>query len=110
MAKKKSSGHPGSSGLAQSGGRNTTFGGGKGGTKLTKGVTQGRKIGKGVLNSGLDYTVRTEGGDKTLTSQGFHVGAPPPVHPGGKGATGIHKVKVQKPVTGGGSGGKVYGI
>jgi hypothetical protein len=84
--------------LAQSGGINHTFGGGKGGTSQSKGVTQGRKIGKGKLNNGLNYNVRTEGGSSTLKSASFHVGPPPPVHAGQAPTT---KVKIQKPIRGG---------
>lgn len=110
MAKGKSkTGHPGSSGLAQSGGRNTTFGGGKGGTPLSKGVTKDRKIGSGRLNNGLEYTTRSTGGNSTLVPKTFRVGPPPPLHPGGKGSTATRKVKVQIPPRGGSSTGKVVG-
>lgn len=109
MAKKSGKyGHPGSSSQAQSGGINSSFGGGKGGTDQSRGVTQGRKIGTGRLNNGLNYNVRTEGGNKTLKPDSFKVGEPPPVHPGGSAGTKIHKVKIMKPAHGG-SGGKVYG-
>lgn len=100
MAKKGSYGHPGSSGLAQSGGRNTTFGGGKGGTATFKADTNQRRIGGGVNNAGLDYSVRTEGGGKSLKPASFHVGAPPPLR-GGESATKTVKVKVRKPIRGG---------
>lgn len=64
---------------AQSGGINHTFGGGKGGTELSRGTTAGRKIGGGRNNAGLDYAIRSAGGDKTLKPATFHVGTPPPV-------------------------------
>lgn len=107
---KRNSGHPGSSGFAQSGGINHTFGGGKGGSESLKADTAGKKIGSGKLNNGLTYTTRSDGGDKSLKSKSFRVGAPPPVHPGGKGATATRKVSVRKPESlGGGSGGPSFG-
>jgi hypothetical protein len=102
MAKRKNN-----TSLAQSGGINHTFGGGKGGTAQSKPVTAGRKIGGGRTNAGLDYNVRTEGGSKTLVPGKFHVGTPPPLH-GGDAASKTVKVKVQKPLRGG-SGGTVRG-
>jgi hypothetical protein len=100
MAKGKGQyGHPGSSGQAQSGGRNTTFGGGKGGTAESRGVTQGRKIARGRLNNGLGYNVRTEGGSSTLKPESFHVGQPPPLR--GGDSTKTKKVTIRKPVRGG---------
>ena len=93
-------GHPGSSGQAQSGGINKTFGGGKGGTAQTKGTTQGRKIGSGRLNNGLGYNVRTEGGDKTMTGFKGTAGKTPPLS-GGKSATKTKNVKVRQPNRGG---------
>lgn len=98
-----SGGGGGGNGFAQSGGKNSTFGGGKGGTRETKQVTQGKKIGKGTLNNGLKYNVRTEGGSATLLPETFRVGAPPPVHPGGDHATKTRKVTIKKPQTRGGS-------
>lgn len=84
-------------GTAQSGGKNHTFGGGKGGTKLTRGVTFGRKIAKGRFNSGTNYNLRTDGGDNTLGGFSSHVGSPPPVHPGGKGATKTRFPRIRQP-------------
>jgi hypothetical protein len=88
MAKGNASGLPGSAGgrsskQAQSGGRNTTFGGGKGGTKLSRDVTKGGSRGKNVNGAGLSYTIRSTGGDKTLESQSFRVGGTPPQTAGG---------------------------
>jgi hypothetical protein len=73
----------GSSRQAQSGGKNTTFGGGKGGTKLTKNVTKGASRGSNVNGAGLDYTIRSSGGDKTLDPASFRVGGTPPQTSGG---------------------------
>lgn len=97
MAKK--SNHPGSSGLAQSGGINHSFGGGKGGTKNSKGVTAGRKIGGGTNIAGLRYTTRTEGGNNTLVRKGYSVGAPPPLNPPGDIQNA--KVRIHRPSRGG---------
>jgi hypothetical protein len=108
MAKKGKTGHPGSSGLAQSGGINHTFGGGKGGTAQSKPVTRGRKIGGGTTNAGLHYTTRTEGGNSTLVPKSFSVGGPPPLH-GGSAVGKTKKVKVQKPFRGGSTTGTVTG-
>lgn len=89
MARKKgASGLPasaggGSSRQAQSGGKNTTFGGGKGGTKLTRDVTKGGARGRGVNGAGLDYTIRSSMGDKTLASSKETVGGSPPLTSGG---------------------------
>jgi hypothetical protein len=88
MAKGDASGLPGSAGggsskQAQSGGKNTTFGGGKGGTPLSKQVTKGAVRGKGVNGVGLDYNIRSTGGDATLQPQTFRAGATPPQHTGG---------------------------
>lgn len=81
---------------AQSGGINHTFGGGKGGTALSRGTTAGRKIGGGRNNAGLEYAVRSEGGDKTLKSKTFHVGMPPPITTDGAEVK-TKKISVRKP-------------
>lgn len=52
--------------VAQSGGKNSTFGGGKGGTKESKTSTKDRVIGKGKNARGLTVTARSETGDKAL--------------------------------------------
>jgi hypothetical protein len=87
-------------GFAQSGGRDTTFGGGRGGTPLTKGVTKTPPEGTGMQGGFNQYTIRGEGGDNTPANTGRgKVGAPPPVHPGdSKQVTGIVKVKQLPPV------------
>jgi len=100
MAKKGKYGHPGSSGQAQSGGINHTFGGGKGGTKGTRRSTTDRKIGSGRLNNGLDYSVRSPGGDNAITPDNPRVGAPPPVV--ANGARAKAKVAVRPPIRKGG--------
>lgn len=85
MAKKKGkkafsgSGGASGTGLAQSGGINHTFGGGKGGTAQTKPVTQGRKVGSGRLNNGLNYNVRSDGGDDSMTPFKGKIGTTPPL-------------------------------
>jgi len=101
MAKGNKYGHPGSSGLAQSGGRNTTFGGGKGGTAASRKSTTERKVGSTKLNNGLRANIRTESGDNARVKRTGSIGAPPPLmtHSGTK----ISKVKVQKPARGGSS-------
>jgi len=105
MAKKKGmSGLPGSAGkgqIAQSGGKNHTFGGGKGGTRLSREVTKGRAIDRGRNSAGLDYTVRSPGGDKTMLREGFHVGGTPPQTTGGDQSSIQSKRKVRgRPVAG----------
>lgn len=97
-----SGGGGGGNGLAQSGGINHTFGGGKGGTEQSRGVTSERKLGSGRLNNGLDYTVRSTGGNATLKPKSFHVGMPPPIHTGGV-ETKTKKVTIRKPVRKGSS-------
>lgn len=86
--------------LAQSGGRNTTFGGGKGGTKLTRGVTADKKLGSGTQNGVNRYTIRSAGGNATpIKGVRKRAGAPPPVHPGdSKQVTGIVRPKQLPPV------------
>jgi hypothetical protein len=86
--------------LAQSGGRNTTFGGGKGGTKLSRGVTADKKIGSGTQNGVNRYTIRATGGNDTpAKGKRKRAGAPPPVHAGGAGmATAIVRPKQLPPV------------
>lgn len=95
MAKKGSYGHPGSSGFAQSGGVNQSFGGGKGPNSP---VTQGRRIGEGRLNNGLNYNVRSDGGDDAMTPFKGSAGSTPPQrgNPSSKA-----EVKVHKPSRGG---------
>jgi hypothetical protein len=93
MARRSSSGTgKGASGLpasagpapqAQSGGRATKFTGGTGGVPLSKQVTKGAVRAKGVNGVGLDYNVRSTGGDATLQQQGFRVGGSPPLTSGG---------------------------
>lgn len=79
MAKRKNAGVT----LAQSGGRNTTFGGGKGGTPLSRNVTKGQAEGTGKQGGFNQYTIRTEGGNNTeMKVARKRAGAPPPVHPG----------------------------
>jgi hypothetical protein len=102
MASKDASGLPGSAGggsskQAQSGGRNTTFGGGKGGTKLTKNVTKGGTRGRGRNSAGLDYNIRSSGGDATLDPASFRVGGTPPQTSGGlqKPIQSLRKVRGQ---------------
>ena len=85
-------------GFAQSGGINHTFGGGKGGTALSNGVTRGRRIASGRLNNGLNYNVRSEGGKLTLRSAKFHVGSPPPVRTGGIKTS---RIRIRKSFTAG---------
>lgn len=87
-------------GFAQSGGRDTSFGGGKGGTALTKGVTKTPVEGSGKQGGFNPYTIRGEGGDKTpAKGKRPRAGAPPPVHTGNsKQVTGIVKVKQLPPV------------
>lgn len=104
MAKKKASGLYGQQtgvSLAQSGGRNTTFGGGKGGVPLSKGVTHDKTIDHGRLNSGTGYTLRADTGNNTPYPAKRTVGKPPPVHPGGKGVTKIIKPTIRRPAVGG---------
>lgn len=80
-------------GFAQSGGKATTFGGGKGGGVWqgkgggNKGAGVGGPVkGKGRLGSSTPYKVRSPGGDNLLTgSVGQRVGSPPPLHASGKG-------------------------
>ncbi len=85
-----------STSLAQSGGINKTFGGGKGGTALSKPVTKGRRIGTGKTNNGLDYNIRTEGGNATLVPARFKAGKTPPLS-GGGAATKTVPVTIKKP-------------
>lgn len=73
----------GSSKQAQSGGRATKFTGGTGGTKLSKNVTKGGVVGKGVNGAGLDYNIRNSGGDTTRDPASFRVGGTPPQTSGG---------------------------
>lgn len=87
-------------GFAQSGGRDTSFGGGKGGTALTKGVTKTPAEGTGRQGGFNPYTIRGEGGDKTPAKVARKsAGPPPPVHPGdSKQVTGIVRPKQLPPV------------
>lgn len=100
MARAKGSKFRGGTSLAQSGGRNTTFGGGKGGTPLSKNVTKGQSEGTGMQGGFNKYTIRTEGGDSTeMKVARKRAGAPPPVHPGDSTqVTGIRKPKILPPV------------
>jgi hypothetical protein len=99
MARKGRSGRS-SVTLAQSGGRNTTFGGGKGGVPLSRNVTKGASEGTGMQGGFNRYTIRTEGGDRTsMKVARKNAGAPPPVHPGdSKQVTGIVRPKQLPPV------------
>jgi hypothetical protein len=86
MASANASGLPSSAGpapQAQSGGRATKFTGGTGGVPLSKQVTKGAVRAKNVNGVGLEYNVRSSGGDATLQQQGFTVGATPPLTSGG---------------------------
>lgn len=85
--------------LAQSGGKNTTFGGGKGGTPLTRNVTKSQSEGSGMQGGFNRYTIRTEGGDSTeMKIARKRAGAPPPVHPGdSQQVTGIVRPKQLPP-------------
>src|SRR5215213_5901994 len=98
MAKKY--GHPGSSGLAQSGGKNSTFGGGKGGTKESRTSTNDRRIGKLTVN-GLSASVRTVTGSKAMTAFFKRVGKPPPMR--GGGMTNTVQPTIRRPVRRGSS-------
>lgn len=99
-------GHPGSSGFAQSGGRNTTFGGGKGGTAASRTSTSNKKEGTGSQNGVNRYTIRSESGDSAKTTLKGKVGGPPPVHAGGDGhATAIVRPHQRKPFLKGSQGG-----
>jgi hypothetical protein len=73
----------GSSGLAQSGGRATTFTGGTGGVPLSKNVTNGAVEGTNVNGVGLTYNVRSAGGDRTSIPSRATVGGTPPQNTGG---------------------------
>lgn len=85
--------------LAQSGGRDTSFGGGKGGTKQTKGVTTAKVEGSGMQGGFNKYAIRAEGGNMTPAGKKGRVGAPPPVHPGDSTqVTGIRRPKQLPPV------------
>jgi hypothetical protein len=102
-----SSGYPAgaggkSSGLAQSGGKNTTFGTSGGGTKQTKGVTAGASEGTGTNGAGLQYTIRSSGGDKTTTPWKGTVGGTPPQMSGGLQPP-IQSLRKIRPPTRGGS-------
>lgn len=96
MARKRSPGL----GFAQSGGRDTTFGGGKGGTPLTRNVTKGASEGSGKQGGFNQYTIRGAGGDTTpAKTKKPRAGAPPPVHPGdSKQVAGIVKIRQEAPV------------
>lgn len=83
--------------LAQSGGINHTFGGGKGGTKQSKVVTRGRIIGRTTWN-GLSVAIRSPFGNLTTRRSTGKAGAPPPVRGGGRK---LKKVHVNPPVRGG---------
>lgn len=100
MAKKGRFGHPGSSGLAQSGGINQTFGGGKGGTAASKKATHDGKRGTTRLNNGLDATIRNEPGDNARVKQTGLIGKPPPIR-GGDSTKRPTKIVIRRPVRGG---------
>ena len=73
----------GSSGLAQSGGRDTTFSGGTGGVPLSRNVTKGAVEGTNVNGVGLTYNVRSSVGDKTEMPWRGTAGSTPPQATGG---------------------------
>jgi len=83
--------------LVQSGGKASSFGGGKGGTKLSRGATAFRKIGSGVMNNGLRYNVRSNGGNLTLGGFRGRIGRPPKLNPGTNHATKTRKITVRRP-------------
>jgi hypothetical protein len=97
MAKKKGSG------LAQSGGKASTFGGGKGGTKLSKGVTSSRTIDRARNSAGLDVAIRSPEGDLSMVRESFRVGGTPPQTTGGDQTSIKSKRKVRGPSRGGSS-------
>jgi hypothetical protein len=88
--------------LAQSGGKDSTFGGGKGGGTWSgpgAGGRNNRKVGTGVLNNGTPYNVRSPGGDNTIV-KGAHGGAGKLNLPGGadfKGNKGKTNKSIVKP-------------
>ena len=92
----------GSSGLAQSGGRDTTFGTEGGGVPLTKKVTQGATEATGVNGVGLTYNVRSAGGDRTQTPWKGTAGGTPPQYTGGLQKP-IQDLRKQRPPVRGGS-------
>lgn len=105
MARKSkgfSGGGGGGNGLAQSGGINRTFGGGKGGQAKLKADTAGRKIGTGRMANGLTYAVRVLGGNFSRAPFKGTVGSPPPLR-GGPATTRIKRVTVRGPHIRGGS-------
>jgi hypothetical protein len=85
MAKGDASGlsNQGPAPLAQSGGRDTTFGTARGGTKLTRNVTRGGVEGQNQNGVGLQYNVRSATGDQTSAPWKGTVGATPPQYTGG---------------------------
>lgn len=99
MAKKGKYGHPGSSGQAQSGGINHTFGGGKGGTAASKKSTRNPVIGSTKLNNGLTATIRNEAGNNARVRQTGLIGMPPPITTGA--ADHKTRINVRKPHKGG---------
>lgn len=99
MAKSKYGGYSGGVSPAQSGGRDHTFGGGRGGTKQTRGSTFGRRIGTAIRN-GLTVAIRSDTGNNTMRAMKGTVGHPPPVM-GGPAVGKLRKRKIQKPVWGG---------
>jgi hypothetical protein len=84
--------------VAQSGGRDHTFSGGKGGTKGTRASTAGRVVARTVRN-GLKVAVRSPIGDLTMRRATGGVGKPPPILGTARGK--LSKIKIQKPVRGG---------
>ena len=57
-------------GFAQSGGKSSTFGGGKGGSAYGAGSTFGKTSGSNRNATGAGYKVRKNTGDSTLVRQG----------------------------------------
>lgn len=92
-------------GLAQSGGRNRTFGGGKGGTPLTQGTSAGKSEGATHLGNGTSATIRAAAGDASPRKLKGRAGAPPPVNPPGNPVT-FNKPHALPPVLRGSQQGK----
>jgi hypothetical protein len=97
MARAKGSKFRGGTSLAQSGGKNTTFGGGKGGTAQTRLATANKREGTGQTANGAKYAIRSAAGDDAPVGGKPRVGGPPPLR-GGKGMQAIVKPKALKPV------------
>jgi hypothetical protein len=57
-------------GFAQSGGKDSSFGGGKGGNAYGANSTRSKTKGANRNATGASYVIRNNGGDKTPTRQG----------------------------------------